>query len=98
AAEMITTFPQARLWEFVARSSPTGLLVLGPDGRILVANRAVELQFGYDGAELVGRPIEMLLPEGQWAAHAEDGALLEQSPTADAMAAGRYLSGVRKDG
>ncbi len=77
---MITTFPQARLWEFVARSSPNGLLVVGPDGRILVANRAVELQFGYDGAELVGRPIEMLVPEVQRGAHAADRALLRTNP------------------
>ncbi len=40
-----------------------GLVLLGPDFRILRANPALAAMFGYDPAQLVGMPITQLLPD-----------------------------------
>lgn len=66
-------------------SAPNGLLMLGPAGRILFVNAAVERLFGYSRKELLDQPVETLLPERF---------------TADESIrlAGRDLIGRRKDG
>ena len=47
------------VWE----ASTEGMLVADPDGRIRLANPALERMFGYEPGELVGRPVEELVPE-----------------------------------
>jgi PAS domain S-box-containing protein len=42
-------------------ASPSGMLVSDAHGRIVLVNSEVERLFGYDRAELVGRPVESLL-------------------------------------
>jgi formate hydrogenlyase transcriptional activator len=42
---------------------PVGMLLVRPDGTIVSANRRVEELFGYDRADLVGRPVHLLLPD-----------------------------------
>ncbi len=41
---------------------PTGVAVIGPDGTIALANQQIERQFNYDRDELIGRPVDLLLP------------------------------------
>ena len=53
-------------------SLPHGMLVLTPDGAILVVNRAIERQFGYTSEELIGRNVDMLLSEESRAQHNDD--------------------------
>ncbi|MCC6407622.1 MAG: PAS domain S-box protein, partial [Planctomycetes bacterium] len=43
-------------------ASPTGVLMIGADGRIVLVNREVERLFGYARDELLGRPVELLVP------------------------------------
>jgi formate hydrogenlyase transcriptional activator len=38
------------------------MLVIGSEGKIVLVNRALEQQFGYSGDQLIGKPVEMLLP------------------------------------
>src|SRR5258705_11992957 len=47
----------------VLAAAPVALLVVDPDGRIALANPAVERLFGYTGDELVGRSLVSLVPE-----------------------------------
>jgi PAS domain S-box-containing protein len=78
-------------------SAPNGLLILNSAGEIQSVNRAVETLFGFTRKELIGRPVETLIPERFRAIHVQQRDEFEslhpmRSP------AGRDLSGLRKDG
>ncbi|MGH7819804.1 MAG: PAS domain S-box protein, partial [Candidatus Binatia bacterium] len=53
----------ATRFEAIFESAPDAILVISGDGRIAFANREVERTFGHRRNELVGRPIETLLPK-----------------------------------
>ena len=53
-------------------STPDAMVIVDQDGRIAVVNRQTEQLFGYQREELLGRPIETLVPEGFHAAHRRD--------------------------
>jgi PAS domain S-box-containing protein len=79
-------------------ASPNGVLVLGPGGTIVLVNRALEKQFGYSSNDLIGQPVEMLLPESLRSVHAGQRLSYLRSPQTRPMGAGRELFGRRKDG
>ena len=56
---------QERNIRTLIEASPNGMLVLDEAGRITAINKATEELFGYDRSELLGRPIEILVPPGQ---------------------------------
>lgn len=78
-------------------SAPNGLIMLDASGRIQFVNRCVERLFGYARAELIGRRIEMLLPQRVRAEHVKDRTEFVSSGKVKAIP-GRDLSGLRKDG
>ena len=82
----------------VAESMPGGVLVVDAAGVIALANRQIELQFGYSCDELVGQSIDILLPESSRAAHAAHRASVMATPGARPMGAGRELLCRRRDG
>src|SRR5580698_4581272 len=47
----------------VIEASPIALVLAAGNGRIVLVNRLVEHMFGYDRAELHGKPLELLMPE-----------------------------------
>ncbi len=47
----------------VVEASPNAFLLFNHDGRIVMVNRQTELLFGYSRQELVGQPVETLIPE-----------------------------------
>ncbi len=79
-------------------SSPSGLLMTDAKGRIVFVNREIERTFGYTRDELLGQPIEQLIPLRFASAHhsLRDG--FNAEPKVHAMGAGRELVGLRKDG
>ena len=79
-------------------SSPSGMLMTDGSGRLVLVNQEVERLFGYAREELLGRPVEMLVPERYRGRHAGFRAGFHQEPSARAMGAGRDLFGLRKDG
>jgi PAS domain S-box-containing protein len=79
-------------------SSPNGTLMIDRDGLIVLVNREVERMFGYSRDELLGRPIELLLPEPLRKRHLEHRATFYADAQTRAMGAGRDLYGLRKDG
>jgi PAS domain S-box-containing protein len=82
----------------VVESFPSGVLLVDADGRIMLANRELLAQFGYEAYELVGREIECLVPAAVRARHASHREEYRAAPSARAMGMGRDLRGVRKDG
>ena len=78
--------------------APSGLMMIGADGRIVLVNREIERLFGYDREELQGKPVELLVPERFRSAHPGFRGTFLSSPRVRAMGAGRDLFGLRKDG
>ncbi|MBL0216741.1 MAG: PAS domain S-box protein [Myxococcales bacterium] len=79
-------------------SAPDAMVIVGEAGVIELVNSQVEATFGYARSELVGQPIELLVPDaarGAHAAHREDYA---RNPSVRGMGAGIELHGRRKDG
>ncbi len=77
---------------------PSGLIVVDRAGLITVVNREVENLLGYAREELLGRPVEMLVPDESAAAHEGLRQPYAQAPTHRRMGAGRELSARHKDG
>jgi PAS domain S-box-containing protein len=79
-------------------SSPSGMVMVDGDGKIILVNREVERLFGYSRDELLGATVETLVPARFRANHPEYRASFYSSPDARAMGAGRELFGLKKDG
>ena len=79
-------------------AAPTGMLLMSGTGSIVLVNAEIETLFGYPRAELLGRQIEMLVPERFRTHHPEFRAKFFSAPVARPMGAGRDLYGLRKDG
>jgi len=82
----------------VLELAPDGLMVVDEQGAIQLANAQCEILFGYTREELIGQPIEMLVPENVRARHPGLRAGFHRNPAAGGMASGRKLRGRRKDG
>jgi PAS domain S-box-containing protein len=85
-------------FHMVVQANANGLLVVDTAGRIVMANPALESMFGYAKDELLGQPLEILLPESARREHAGHFAAYLRAPVAKPMGAGRDLHGQRKDG
>jgi len=79
-------------------ASPGALVMVDGRGVIQVANRALEELFGYERDELLGRPVETLVPEALRREHAALRMRYMAAPEARSMGAPRALAGARKDG
>jgi len=79
-------------------SSPSGILMTDPSGRIVLVNREIERLFGYARDELLGQPVDQLVPERFRGPHAGFRASFAADSKGRAMGAGRDLYGRRKDG
>ncbi len=86
------------LFEKLFESSPDSILVTGPEGRIARVNAQAEKLFGYSRDELLGQPVELLVPERFRDAHSGHRRDYDSVPHARPMSAGLELYGRRKDG
>ncbi len=77
---------------------PEAIVVVDADGRIARANACVTRVFGYARDELIGRPLEMLLPARFRAGHVEMRKAYQAEAAQRMMGGGRDLYGLRKDG
>jgi PAS domain S-box-containing protein len=82
----------------VIEAAPNGMIIVDNQGRIVSANSSCQAIFGYAPEELVGRPIEDLVPPRHRAAHPAVREAFQQHPETRAMGRGRDLFGLRKDG
>jgi two-component system, NarL family, sensor histidine kinase DevS len=79
-------------------SSPDAIVAIDATGRIVLANPSVEVLFGYEPDELVGSPLEVLLPGPLREMHVSHRERYAQHPNTRPMGAGLRLVGRRKDG
>lgn len=82
----------------VVESAPNAMLLTNDAGIIILINSQTERLFGYSRNELIGQPVEILVPERVRGAHPSDRASFFADPQARPMGAGRDLYGVHKDG
>ncbi|MCP5278353.1 MAG: PAS domain S-box protein [Thiobacillus sp.] len=85
-------------FRLVVEANANGLLVVDDKGAIQMANPALERMFGYEPGELIGKPMEILVPESERAGHEQKRSGYMRAPEARPMGAGRDLVGQRKDG
>ena len=79
-------------------SASDGILLVDGTGRIILVNAAATRMFGYSRTELMGQPLEILLPERIRGAHIAHRAGYFAAPRVRPMGIGLDLSGRRKDG
>lgn len=89
--------PAAMIDEILHAAADAQLLT-GADGCIRAVNSQAEQLFGYEPGELIGKPIEILIPEADRARHRELREKYHASPRARPMVSGLDLYGCRKDG
>ncbi len=78
--------------------APDAIVMTDMHGTIVQTNRQVDLLFGYSPGQLIGQPIEILVPESARALHRAHRDQYHASPTARPMGANLPLSGQRQDG
>lgn len=79
-------------------AAPDAMVIVSEDGRIQLVNSQLEKLFGYAREELLGKPVELLIPARYHEAHPGHRTSYFRDPRARPMGAGLNLSAVRKDG
>jgi hypothetical protein len=79
-------------------SSPNGMVMVDAAGTIIMVNREVERLFGYDRNELLGQPMERVIPARFRGRHPGFRTGFMANPHAREMGAGRELFGLHKNG
>jgi PAS domain S-box-containing protein len=86
------------LFRQVVEAAPNAIVMIGSTGLIEMVNAQTERVFGYSRDELLGKPVENLVPERYRQSHPGLRMSFFASPASRPMGAGRDLYGLRKDG
>jgi len=90
-------FPDS-IFRSLVHFAPDGFLVVDRAGVIVFANAQTESLFGYAREELIGSPVEQLIPYDLHAVHLEHRADYRHAPRARAMGSHIDLRARRRDG
>ena len=85
-------------FRLVVEAAPNAMVMINRAGEIVMVNAQAEAVFGYSRAELLGQPVEMLVPERYRSHHPGMRATFFADPRPRPMGAGRDLYGLKKDG
>ena len=78
-------------------SAPDAMVIVDQRGEIILVNSQTETLFGYTRAELLGKPVEILMPDRFRGTHPAHRAEYFAEPRVRPMGAGLDLYGMRKD-
>ena len=87
-----------KLFQLVVESAPNAIVMVNSENRIVLVNSQTEKYFGYRRDELLGKPLEDLLPERLRNHHPGYVKSFKSEHRARPMGLGRDLFGRRKDG
>jgi PAS domain S-box-containing protein len=82
----------------VVESAPNAMVMIGMSGKIEMVNTQAERVFGFERSEMLGQPIEMLVPSRFRFNHPNLREAFFESPVSRPMGAGRDLYGLKKNG
>lgn len=82
----------------MVEASPAGVLIVDQGGIIRLVNQRLEKWFGYSREEMIGKPVEMLVPDSIRPNHVELRDQYLVAPEVRQLGSGRDLSARRKDG
>ena len=88
---------QAR-FQGVLESAPDAIVIVNATGRIVLFNAQARALFGYTQADMIGEPIERLLPQRLRTSHVGQRTGYIGEPRMRAMGEGRELNGLRANG
>lgn len=79
-------------------SAPDAMVIVGADGHITLVNAQTEKLFGYTRSELIGAPVEMLIPDRFHAEHSGHRSRFFAAPSVRPMGAELDLYARHEDG
>src|SRR5208337_1822572 len=86
-----------RFWQAIG-AAPNAMMMHDRAGKIVMVNTQAERAFGCSRADLIGQPVEVLLPERLRGRHPELRETFFAGPQPRPMGVGRDLYGLKKDG
>ena len=87
-----------RMFRGLLEAAPDAMVIVDGDARITLVNRQAEQLFGYERDELIGEPVELLLPRRLRDRHLGHRSAYFGNPQVRPMGFGRELFGLRRDG
>jgi PAS domain S-box-containing protein len=91
-------YRQTKLFRGLLEAAPDGMVIVNRDGVIVLVNAQVERLFGYERAELVGEPVEILVPDRFTGMHMAFRSGFVSEPRTRPMGLAGDLHARRKDG
>ncbi|MBC3907933.1 PAS domain-containing sensor histidine kinase [Undibacterium umbellatum] len=89
---------QEERFRLVVEAAPNAMVMIDSQGKIEMVNAQTEAIFGYAREELLGQPMEVLIPARFRAHHPGLRSNFFTQPSSRSMGSGRDLFGLRKDG
>ncbi len=102
AAKLETEIAERRRAEerfrMLVETAPTGIVIVDTKGRIVDVNARTLQMFGFERKELIGQPVETLVPEALRSTHEKHRDSYAANPQARPMGEGMDFFARRKDG
>jgi PAS domain S-box-containing protein len=98
-SERLRPMPESDGWfRSLVENAPDAIVGVDRTGAIVLVNLEAERVFGYRREELLGQSIEILVPARLREPHVKERVRYVASPATRPMAAGKNLTGCKKDG